>query len=429
LLVSYDIKGAFLNAEFGPNDHTTYIKIPKEIVEIWITQDPSAAKFVDPERGDLILELDKFIYGLKQAPYKFQMHLLALLKRLGYVQQANDECLFAKHAYGCFSVISTHVDDILQTSNSRRLVDELHEGLVKEYKHITFNLEADAYLGMSIKRSKDLSRITLSQGGLIEKILDKHIDRNDHRTTRSPASDKIFETMDGSSNSKAVDKTNYLSLVMSLMYLARLTRPDILLPVTFLATRSTAPNANDLHEAHRICYYLAGTKNVGITIHCTSMQVYCLCDASYAVHGDGKSHTGFIVGLGSDDNWSYLHGRSGKQKLVALSSTDAEVIALTECLKQAIWLRNIIKELQITPLQKIIIMQDNKSAIIMVQEVSKFKHSKHILTKVMYVKNMVVTQVLTVRYLSTSDMTADVLTKPVHGALFIKHRDMMMKLT
>ena len=76
---------------------TTYIKINKELTELWIKQDPTAAEFVS-DRGELILELDKFIYGLKQSPYKFQQHLINVLVSLGYKQQVQDECLFIKHS-------------------------------------------------------------------------------------------------------------------------------------------------------------------------------------------------------------------------------------------------------------------------------------------------------------------------------------------
>jgi hypothetical protein len=68
-LASYDVKGAFLNAEFGPSDPAHYLRVNREVTEIWAEMDPSARAFID-RRGELMLKLDKFIYGLKQAPYK-----------------------------------------------------------------------------------------------------------------------------------------------------------------------------------------------------------------------------------------------------------------------------------------------------------------------------------------------------------------------
>jgi hypothetical protein len=82
MLCSFDIKGAFLNAKFGESDEVTYIKLNRAVTKIWLQIDPSAEPYVD-SKGELILELDKFIYGLKQSPREFQEHLVGTLTALG----------------------------------------------------------------------------------------------------------------------------------------------------------------------------------------------------------------------------------------------------------------------------------------------------------------------------------------------------------
>ncbi len=212
---------------------------------------------------------------------------------------------------------------------------------------------------------------------------------------------------------------------MSLMYLARLTRPDILLPVAHLSTRSHCCTKGDMHEAYKICRYLRGTRNKGIHIHCTSMRIQAECDASHIVHTDRKSHTGYKIGLG--DNLSFLHCKSCKQKLTAQSSTDAEVIAMVDCLKMCVWLRNLLQELHITPLKRMVIYQDNKSAIIMTQDDnSKAKNSKHIFCKIGYARDLRKLDIVEIVYLPTGEMTADMLTKPLHGEQFRTHRAKLM---
>jgi hypothetical protein len=362
-LASYDVKGAFLNAQFGPTDETTYIRITKEIAEIWCTIDPDAIPYLD-RKGEIILELDKFIYGLKQSPYKFQVHLVKFLTKLGYVQQSYDECLFIKKTSKGWSIISTHVDDILQAATDTTLIAELKKALIDEFKAISFSPNAEAYIGMTIERSADLTKIKLTQKALLEKTLETFLE-SPNAVTADPHLDTLFKKYPIDEDNPAVDKTN-LSCVMSLMYLARLTRPDIILPVTWLATKSHCCTQRDWEGAQKVMKYLNGTKDLGITLHCTSLQVHATCDASHNVHADGHGHTGYIITLG--DDFSYVHSRSGKQKLSAQSSTDAEVFAMVECLKTATWIRNIINELDITPSNCIRVYQDNKSAIIMVDE-------------------------------------------------------------
>jgi hypothetical protein len=94
-LVSYDIKGAFLHASFTDKDEPTYITIRKEVVDIWVKLDPTSIPFVN-SRGDLILLLDKFVYGLKQSPIKFQQHLARTLISLGYIRCEFDDCVYVR---------------------------------------------------------------------------------------------------------------------------------------------------------------------------------------------------------------------------------------------------------------------------------------------------------------------------------------------
>jgi hypothetical protein len=94
-LQTVDIRGAFLNAEFTSVDAPIYLRINADVVTYWLLQDPTAQPYIT-DKGELILLLDKFLYGLKQSPLKFQLHLSQTLKSAGYQQSINDECLFYK---------------------------------------------------------------------------------------------------------------------------------------------------------------------------------------------------------------------------------------------------------------------------------------------------------------------------------------------
>ena len=119
---------------------------------------------------------------------------------------------------------------------------------------------------------------------------------------RTPANLDLFSYVPDQSQPK--DRKQYLSMVMSLMYLARLTRPDILLATTFLASRSASPTVDDWNRGARIVRYLAGTKNYGVAINCEGLKIYVYCDASYGSRVDGHSHSGYVLSLG--DSLSYL---------------------------------------------------------------------------------------------------------------------------
>lgn len=435
-LTSYDVKGAFLNATYN-EDEPTYMVIGKEIAEIWIQLDPTAESFIN-KNGELIVQLDKYIYGLKQAPIKFQQHLQQILLQLGYTQSAFDDCVFFKRTVDGESYLSTHVDDILQVSTNSIFIKELSEKLIEIYKSITQHTDVDSYLGMSLKQSPDLSTITLCQDGYTIKLLEKYSSfMNTHlppnKIYSTPASTNLFDMPTNNSNNTPQSQSpntwtaQLLPIIMSLMYLARLTRPDILLPVTFLATRSHIATKTDAYHVARILNYLQHNvqKVNTITIKCTGLTLFCDCDASYGIHSDGKSQTGYIVRLGqSRTDSSYLASRSIKQKLTAISSTDAEIIALTDATRLIIWLQQLINQLFSTTQhanQPAIITQDNKSAIHLTTQSTKLQRSRHILTKISFIKDQIINDNIILQYLPTQHMTADMLTKPLQGQLYSHH--------
>jgi hypothetical protein len=165
--------------------------------------------------------------------------------------------------------------------------------------------------------------------------------------------------------------------------------------------------ATGMKHEQRIKNYLHKTQEIRIILHCEDLQIQISCDASFAMHADGKGHTGFILSLGH----SYLHARSGKQKFTATSSTEEEIIAAVDACKMAIWILEISRELDITELKPTNLLQGNKSCLIMVCDPSTFKRSKHLRTKVQYLRDLKKLGIITAENLPTADMVFDLLTK------------------
>jgi len=119
-----------------------------------------------------------------------------------------------------------------------------------------------------------------------------------------------------------------------------------------------------------------------------------------------------------------VHARSFKQKLTAISSTDAEIIAACTAISTAVWLRNLHNEIHTalgSAIESVVFHQDNKSAIWLTTEPTRYRRSRHILIKIAYIREHCILRVVLTSYLNTVDMTADMLTKPLQGAVFVKH--------
>ena len=98
---------------------------------------------------------------------------------------------------------------------------------------------------------------------------------------------------------------------MAIMYIARLSRPDLLLATAYLAKKAQHPKEGDHKAALRIISYKKATINHGIKISCQELKFHLHCDASWASHHDGSSHTGWILKMGN----SFLGSKSSKQRI------------------------------------------------------------------------------------------------------------------
>ena len=149
------------------------------------------------------------------------------------------------------------------------------------------------------------------------------------------------------------------SITAKLLYLSKRSRPDILTSVAFLTKRVTIPQRDDMKKLERTIQYVRGTKDFALTLEAHDpIIVTCYIDASYGVHADKKSHTGCAITLGEGT----IYAKSATQKLNTKSSTEAELVGLSDASNQAIWTRHFLIDqgYQDNPA---IIYQDNKSTI------------------------------------------------------------------
>jgi hypothetical protein len=149
--------------------------------------------------------------------------------------------------------------------------------------------------------------------------------------------------------------------------------------------------------------------------------VVAYVDASHAVHGkDGRSHTGVYVTLGSGP----IFVRSTKQKLTTKSSTEAELVALSDALPMILWVRELLIELGYMGKDKAIeIMEDNMSTIALVKRGSQSGEStRHINIRYFFITDRVHNKEIIITYCPTKSQLADYFTKPLVGAA---HHDMV----
>lgn len=128
-----------------------------------------------------------------------------------------------------------------------------------------------------------------------------------------------------------------------MLYLATNTRPDISHIVTKMSQFSVNPSEEHWTGVKRIFRYLKGTLDYGITYRMTynNREVEIFTDAYWGCDADRKSYSGYVVTMaGGVVSWA-----SRKQRNVALSTADAEFVALCECTKEVTWFEGLREEI------------------------------------------------------------------------------------
>ena len=144
--------------------------------------------------------------------------------------------------------------------------------------------------------------------------------------------------------------------------------------------------------------------------HVQDLQLVGYSDSDFAgCQDEKKSTTGYIFKLaGGAVSW-----KSEKQKSIASSTMQAEFVACFSATTQAIWLRNLIKELTV--------YCDNNSAVLFINNNKGLKGSKHMEVKYLTIKEKVQTGDIAVEHISTDDMIVDPLTKGLRPCVFDRH--------
>ena len=145
-----------------------------------------------------------------------------------------------------------------------------------------------------------------------------------------------------------------------------------------------------------------------------NLQLKAFVDSSFGLYEDGKSVTGVAIMLGN----ATIYVKSGKQKIVTRSSTESELVGISDALSQVLWTREYLLQagLEIGPA---IVYQDNQSAIFLATKGrSTSERSRHIKIRYFFVAHYIATNEIKIEYMPTGQMIADVLTKPLHGTLF-----------
>ena len=346
-----DVKTAFLNGDLD--------------CEIYMNQPEG---FIDPERQEMVCKLRKSIYGLKQAARCWNKKIDSFFKESGYTQSNADPCIYYKrinkHGKQCFIILALYVDDLIISSNDKEI-------LVAEKRKLSNRFEMEDQgqvhycLGMSIKRNRRQGTLTIDQKAYLEGVL-RRFGMADSKPVSTPMeAGKSFEKL--KDDDDPVNLREYQAVIGCLTYASIGTRPDLSSSVGVLSRFMTKPGNEHWTGVKRVLRYINGTLNYSLKFQSTKTSVVNLngfADADWAGDVDTrKSTSGYVFQIGSSTvSWS-----SKRQTMVALSTTEAEYVALSYATQETIWLRKLLESIGLKQPIATTINEDNQSTISLVK--------------------------------------------------------------
>ena len=233
--------------------------------------------------------------------------------------------------------------------------------------------EMKKILGLRVQRDREHGTLNISQGPYIEIILAR-FNMQDANIVSTPLSRSTKP--DGPTEPSQIPTTDapYAKAVGSLMYAALGTRPDLAFMVQHLSQFTTSYKPEHWTAIKHALRYLKGTRDDGITFHKTAgLDLELFVDADYANRNDALSIGGYVATLGG----GAVAWTSKKQRTVALSTTEAEYISLTEGAKELVLMRRLLQDLGIDQKQPTSIRSDNLSAITISHDATYHSHETH----------------------------------------------------
>ena len=374
--------------------------------------------FVEQGKEHLVCRLNRSIYGLKQSPRCWNHTLDSQLKEMGFKQTSGDPCLYINlDSEEEVFVVAVYVDDIILGGRSEAKMSEVKAELRQKFEMKDLGI-LHHFLGVKIIQDQLAGVIWIGQPVYTEKILQRY-GMQDSKPVNTPVSPDIklvtTERVDDMCNQQL-----YQAVIGSLLYLSTKTRPDIAYAVSSVARFCAKPTKQHWTAVKRILRYLKGTSNFGLIYReDTPRGITGYADADWAGDvGDRKSTSGYVFLMGS----AAISWKSSKQTCVALSTAEAEYVALSAAAQEAIWLQQLTSELLNDNIQEMTIFEDNQSTICLAKNQHIHGRTKHIDIKYHFIRDMVEAGRIKLTYCASENMIADMLTKGLHVKQFEKLR-------
>ena len=405
---------------------TAFLYAPLE-EEVYMTQ-PCGFEETSEHGEELVWLLKKSIYGLKQSPRNWFNTISSFLLDFGWTQSSYDPCLFILSDLGELQgILCLYVDDC-----PCLMLPTVYAQFISALRR-KFNItDKDLQWCLGVEIIQTTGQIEMRQTKYIEDILEQ-FQMQDCKPAAVPMNPgTIFSLKDSPKTEEEKRRMlvspfdKYRALVGKLLYCSVATRPDIAVAMSKSGHVMANPSPMHFRQTLLVARYLKGTKDKGIifTKNCdiSPNTLTGWGDADLGgCYDSRKSTTGYVFHLnGGPVAWS-----SKLQGTVALSTTEAEYIALCAAGTEAVFLRGILEDMHCKQEEPTVIHEDNFGCVQLTKNAVLHTRTKHIDIRHHKLRELVNNNTIFVQQCSSELMLADILTKPLPKKRF---QDLAMKL-
>ena len=388
------------------------------------------------EGRDVVLMMNKSIYGQVDSPKLFYEHLSRGMDKLGFDPSESDPCLFIHRTEKV--MVLNYCDDQIWLSPDNDLIEEYVAKLAGAGYDLTLEPDGDIFGFLGINFETQGPKIQLTQTGLIEKVINYTMMSNASEKSTPAAQTPLGTDANGEPFS---EDWQYSAAVGMLLYLSSNTRPDIQFAVHQVARFSHSPRKSHGQAIKRIIRYLIATRDRGILFQPNLAQgLDCYVDADFCGLHDSeheqdpvsvKSRTGFVLTLfGCPVIWS-----SKLQTDITLSSTAAEYVAFSMAMRELLPMRVLLQEIGAKmdlpaisdSLVKSTVFEDNQGCLSLVNVPKMSARNKYLSLKYHFFRSHIgEDKGIIAKYVHTSEQKADIFTKGLPPAQFVVIRKLLM---
>lgn len=389
ILHQMDVKTGYLHA---PIDRDIYMEQPEGY---------------EKEGEKLVCKLEKSIYGLKQSGRNWNEMLHTCLVNDNFTQNPTDHCVYTKESKEAGKVIVViWVDDLIIAASNNESLEKVKNMLSTRFKMKDLG-SLKHFLGMDFSQSDGCVKV--SQKRYVEKILER-FNMQECRIRETPCDQKLDYSEDAP---KMSDVKKYREAVGSLIYLTTCTRPDLCFVVSKLSQHFADPTDEHWVTVKHVLRYLRGTadKQLCFRKSSESLGLQAYSDADWAGDAnDRRSTTGYCVSMDKDS--SLVSWKAKKQPTIALSTCEAEYIALALTIQECIHLEQLLGGIDTYVYKRTVVCEDNQGTIALVRNPVCRQRCKHVDIKYHFIRSIIREDKMSLVYCPTDNMVADVMTKP-----------------